>query len=375
MKKYLGYGLITCLGIAFSLLFGPAYILKAAEETGKDAKEIKEASAPQEVVEVTAKKLNIRSGPGLNNPDIHTLGKGDKLVVLEDKEGWIKVQLPPNVPCWIHKKYLEIKGEETGLIRGDKVRVRNLPETGEDNVVGFVTEGMSVKLITNKGDWYKITPPETMTGWVNKKYTHYWGTYERYVEEANELARKNQEKASMKTTNEGRFQKAEELYLGEMNKTDLQQDFREALSLYHQVAESAPESEFGKKAKDRIQQIEPRERILQVYRAEIETGAKKKKDLDDKYNQRIISLLKPQQTQTIYDAEGWVDSVGKLYKRPASFKLTKGDEDLFFIKAPPTVNMDDYYKKYVGIVGKVIKIEGWNMKAIIVEKIDILNEK
>ncbi|MFH1227331.1 MAG: SH3 domain-containing protein [Planctomycetota bacterium] len=374
MRKYLGYGLIACLGIAFSILFGPAQMLKAAEEVA-NPKESKEKKAPQEVVEVTAKKLNIRSGPGLNNPDIHTIGKGDKLVVLEDKEGWIQVQLPSNVPCWIHKKYLEIKGEDTGIIRGDKVRIRTAPDTSDDNTIGYVTAGMSVSLISNKNDWYKITPPETLTGWVNKKYTRYWGTYERYSEMVNDEARKKQESESLKTTNDGRFQKAEELYLKETNKPDLQQDFSEALYLYRQVAESAPESEIGKKSKDRIQQIEPRERLLQVYREEINAAANKKKDADEKHNQRIISLLKPLQTDTIYDAEGWLDSVGKLYKRPSAYKLVKGDEDLVFVKAPPTINLDDYYKKYVGIVGSIVKIEGWNTRAIIVEKIYVLNDK
>lgn len=361
MKRYLSYGLILGLGIVFCSL--PVSLIKAEPTT-----------TPQEVVEVTAKKLNVRTGPGLTNPDIHTLTKGDKLVVLDDKEGWLKVKLPASVPCWIHKKYLDIKGENSGLIRGNQVRVRATPETGDDNVVGYLSEGASVTLIKAKDNWYKILPPEIFSGWVSKKYTRYWGTYERYIEMLTAEAKKQQEAEITKTTNEGKFQKAEELYLKELNKPDLQQDFREALALYRDVAETAPETDLGKKSKDRISQIEPRERILSAYRETMREGSQKKIEVDKDYNEKLIQLLQPKPTQPVYDAEGWVEAVGKLYKRPSAYKLTKGGEDICFIRVSPSVKIDAYYQKHIGICGKFVKDPNWNLKVIVVDKIDILSD-
>jgi uncharacterized protein YgiM (DUF1202 family) len=363
MKRYLNSGLLLGSGIVLCFLLGPANLVKAEP-----------AAPPQEVVEVTAKKLNIRTGPGLTNPEIHTLSKGDKLVVLDDKDGWLKVKLPASVPCWIHKKYLDVKGESQGLIRGSQVRVRSMPETGDDNVVGYLAEGDSVTLVKTKDDWHKIVPPESFSGWLSKKYTRYWGTYERYLEMLTAEAQKQQEAAITKTTNEGKFQKAEELYLKELTKPDLQQDFREALALYQDVAETAPETELGKKSKDRISSIEPREKILSAYRDIMREGTRKKSDIDKACNEELIKLLQPKPTQPVYDAEGWVEAVGKLYRRPSAYKLTKGGEDICFIRVAPSVNMDEFYQKHIGICGKFVKDPNWNLKIIVVDKIDVLSE-
>ncbi|MEK7449076.1 MAG: SH3 domain-containing protein, partial [Planctomycetota bacterium] len=52
------------------------------------------ADEPEYVAEVTVNKLFVRTGPAANYADINVARKGEKLVVLEEKSGWLKVELP-----------------------------------------------------------------------------------------------------------------------------------------------------------------------------------------------------------------------------------------------------------------------------------------
>ncbi|MEW6027539.1 MAG: SH3 domain-containing protein, partial [Planctomycetota bacterium] len=111
----------------------------AEPKTGKpEAK----ASEPEEVVEVTVSKLNLRTGNGTNYAVVKSLTKGEKLVVVNDKLGWLEVRLPEDAKCWITKKYVEMTDKEKamGVVKVGRINVRSRPESGE-NIIGHVSEG------------------------------------------------------------------------------------------------------------------------------------------------------------------------------------------------------------------------------------------
>jgi len=51
------------------------------------------AEAASPVVRVTADSLNVRSGPGTNFPIMTEVRRGTLLVVLNRREGWVRVKL------------------------------------------------------------------------------------------------------------------------------------------------------------------------------------------------------------------------------------------------------------------------------------------
>ncbi len=63
-------------------------------------------------IEVTAKSLNVRSGPGTSYPLITQLKNGMLLTVLGSMENWYVVQLPDNSVGLVNSKYVRTASEQ-----------------------------------------------------------------------------------------------------------------------------------------------------------------------------------------------------------------------------------------------------------------------
>ncbi len=59
---------------------------------------------------VTGDRVNLRSGPGVAYARLARLRRGGSLKVLEDRGGWLKVELPPDVRLWVSARYLDLEG-------------------------------------------------------------------------------------------------------------------------------------------------------------------------------------------------------------------------------------------------------------------------
>ncbi|MFH0887967.1 MAG: SH3 domain-containing protein, partial [Planctomycetota bacterium] len=325
---------------------------------------------PEEVVEVTVQKLNLRTGAGTNYATIQILSKGEKLVVVNDAKGWLEVRLPEDTHCWVTKKYIEItnKDKNEGVVKAGRINIRSKPESGE-NIIGHITEGQTVKIKLEKGEWYQIAPVGTLTGWINKKYTRYWGTYTHYQELKSEEIKKEMTKQGLTEM----FNEAEKLYKDEQEKSILQQNHSDILRLYKEIASQSSDKALVEKCDERIKQIEPKENILKEYRSALEKAKTEKKSIEEKYQARLADLYRQQTAPPLYDARGWLESEGKYIGRPAPYKLTMGGKTLLFLKSP-SVKIDDYYGQYVGVRGKIIDNKPGEAKIIIVDKIELLNE-
>ncbi|MFH0889441.1 MAG: SH3 domain-containing protein [Planctomycetota bacterium] len=328
------------------------------------------AAVPEEVVEVSSQNLNLRTGAGTNYSNIQILSKGERLVVVNDTKGWLEVRLPSDAQCWVTKKYIETtnKDRNEGVVKVGRINVRSKPESGE-NIIGHITESQTVKIKSEKGEWYQIAPVENLTGWVNKKYTRYWGTYGHYLELKSEEVKKDMTKQGLTEM----FNKAEKLYKEEQVKPLLQQNHSEILRLYKEIVSQSPDKALVEKCDERIKQIEPKENILKEYRVALEEAKIEKKSIEEIYQGRVAELYGNKNAPSLYDARGWLESEGKYIGRPASYKLTMGGKTLFFLKSS-SVKIDDYYGQYVGIRGKIIENKPGEAKIIIIDKIEVLNE-
>ncbi|MDI6733418.1 MAG: SH3 domain-containing protein [Planctomycetota bacterium] len=325
---------------------------------------------PQEVVEVTVGKLNLRAGAGTNYPVIRLVAKGEKLVVVNDQKGWLEVRIPENTKCWITKKYVERvdKKKSLGVVKVGRINVRSSPQTGE-NIIGHINEGTTVKITGEKGEWYQITPTDNLTGWTSKKHTRYWGTYKRYLEV---VSQKAQDEMAKQTAMEI-FNQAEQLYQDELQKPPLQQSYATVLRLYKEVIDKSSDKELNEKCSEKIRQLEPKEEILKEYRKVIVKATSDKQAIEKKYKDRLEELYRRATAPEPYNAKGWVESVGKYIGRPSAYKLSMGGKTIFFLKSA-SFNMDDYYCQYVGVRGKIVETKPGQDKIILVDKIDILTE-
>lgn len=328
------------------------------------------AAVPEEVVEVTVQKLNLRTGAGTNYSTIQILSKGETLVVVNDTKGWLEVRLPEDAQCWVTQKYIEItnKDKNEGVVKVGRINVRSKPESGE-NIIGHIIEGQTLKIKSKKGEWYQIAPVETLTGWVNKKYTRYWGTYAHYQELKSEEVKKEITKKSLTEI----FNTVEKLYKEEQEKPLLQQNYSEILRLYKEIVSQSSDKALVEKCDERIKQIEPKENILKEYRTALEEAKIEKKSIEEKYQASLVNLYTKPTAPPLYDARGWLESEGKYIGRPAAYKLTMGGKTLFFLKSP-SIKIDDYYGQYVGVSGNTIENKKGEAKTIIINKIEVLNE-
>jgi uncharacterized protein YgiM (DUF1202 family) len=58
---------------------------------------------PQRTTEIALGFVNLRQGPSMNDKIIRVLKKGTKLTVLEEKMGWLHVQLEDGTEGWVAK--------------------------------------------------------------------------------------------------------------------------------------------------------------------------------------------------------------------------------------------------------------------------------
>ncbi len=73
---------------------------------------------------VIGEGVNLRSGPGVAYARLARLRRGGSLKVLEERGGWLKVELPPDVRLWVSARYLTLEGsspvtEDLAPGRGD----------------------------------------------------------------------------------------------------------------------------------------------------------------------------------------------------------------------------------------------------------------
>ncbi len=123
--------------------------------------------------------LNVRSGPGVSYPIVAGLKYGQKVKVLKRQNGWAQFESPAG---WSSEAYLTFSsnGSTTptdtvpptttagsyGICNTSGLNVRSGPGVSYP-IVGGLTYGQRVKILTHKNGWAQIESP---TGWSNESY-------------------------------------------------------------------------------------------------------------------------------------------------------------------------------------------------------------
>lgn len=138
---------------------------KAKDEGKKD-----EPKSEPYKAEITAKRVNVRSGPGTNYHSLFKASKGYVVIVRGVEGEWARLQVPAGCLLWIHRDYVDLdEASSTGRVTGDNVNVRIAPVEDAD-IVGQVSEGVQVCVTGEEGQWYEIKGPDAASLWVHTSY-------------------------------------------------------------------------------------------------------------------------------------------------------------------------------------------------------------
>lgn len=119
---------------------------------------------------ITGNGVNVRTGAGINNPVITQAYAGGKVKVIENNQGWAKVQLADGSVGYISADYINVTdfANHTGYITGSIVNIRE--GIGTDyKVIGTVSFGQSVTITGENTGWFHIIY-NGMNGYVCGEY-------------------------------------------------------------------------------------------------------------------------------------------------------------------------------------------------------------
>jgi uncharacterized protein YgiM (DUF1202 family) len=307
-------------------------------------------NTPKEGV-LTGDKVRVRTGPGTNHKILIELRKGTKILVLTKEKDWYKIQMPGDVILWVSKNYIkEIKDREglTGEINAKNVNVRTGIGTN-DVKVGQVNKGDKVRIIGSKQGWYKIRPPKGFTAYIFAKYVNLKGTAGT-TQEPGENGESTASTTTQKSTYEQRLEK-----------------LRQKIKILENEAKKIQKvlDEEKKKENELEEKLRKAEELVEGYKAA-------KDEINRKY-QAILEVLKTgSKPKAKYTAEGYVEDIGRLFNPPPAehrLLITRGSEPRYYLRsADASIDLDNYLRKRVGVVGEVVK-EKWGDKEIEIIKV------
>lgn len=172
------------LVIMFAVLSSAGFASGTAQPPDKDSDTPADTTAAAAVpsfpyvAEITEDDIPVRSGPGTNYYICGKLKKSDKVNVVGSQSSWSRVVPPAGSFSWISNRYVSIDPDNpaVGIVTADGIRVYAGSEYKEpihSEILQLkLNRGDEVRFMgAQKGDYYKIAPPEGAYLWVSTKYT------------------------------------------------------------------------------------------------------------------------------------------------------------------------------------------------------------
>ncbi len=109
---------------------------------------------------VTANTLNVRSGYGTSYSKVGTLKNGDKVEIVESKNGWHKIKFNGGYG-YVSGEYINVDGDTSnqiskiGIVTATRLNVRNGYGT-HCYVIGTLKNGDKVEIVESNNGWHKI---------------------------------------------------------------------------------------------------------------------------------------------------------------------------------------------------------------------------
>ncbi len=125
----------------------------------------------QQMVSVSGKEVNLRSGPGTQHPVDWILSHGYPLRVIGRRGSWFEVRDFENDRGWIYRSLTS-----TTPYHIVKVKVANLRSqpTTRSRILAKLAYGDVLRTLTRKSDWVKVQREGGLRGWVARSLLWGW---------------------------------------------------------------------------------------------------------------------------------------------------------------------------------------------------------
>ena len=119
--------------------------------------------------------LNLRKGASTEHNVKEVLDQGENIKILSESNGWYKVKTSDNETGWSYGKYVDAskqEKEEASAVLGTVTEYLNFRKgpSIENEIISVHEKGESVKVLSKKGDWYKVKTSDGEVGWSYRKY-------------------------------------------------------------------------------------------------------------------------------------------------------------------------------------------------------------
>jgi SH3-like domain-containing protein len=121
--------------------------------------------------------VNLREGPGTHYTILSQLPADAPAEVLEEQDGWYRIQTPWESSGWIASHLFEIT---PNVLQGQPPRLGTAGAVGRVNLrsgpgIGHPTieklrDGAVLEVLALEGDWYNVRTPRGTVGWVSAEY-------------------------------------------------------------------------------------------------------------------------------------------------------------------------------------------------------------
>ncbi|MFP4056670.1 MAG: SH3 domain-containing protein [Candidatus Brocadiia bacterium] len=230
---------------------------------------------------VTADRVYVRAGDGINYMVLAVADEGDRVRVRGRRFAWLAIDVPQSCTLWVHKTMLapDQEGDQATVAR-DRVNVRARPQR-EADIVGQLPQGARVSLVDEDGNWAGIAPPPQARAWVHSRYVE--KTSEPEPPQPAAAEGMDAEAAAQ------RLRQAAQMYKEQLAKPPEKRDFDGVLKLYQEVAAQCQDEAVARQAEQTRQRLLKLLDLLQSLKAArqpIEEFKKKYDALEEQYKQR-----------------------------------------------------------------------------------------
>ena len=137
--------------------------------------------------------------------------------------------MPEKSPCYISNDYVDVKVDNTGIVKANRVNVRTGPGLNYSVLLQLSKTDM-VTVVDKRGDWLKIDAPEGAFGWVFSKFIKYYSTEEEFFSEEKKRRKFKQEFADL-----------EKSYQSELSKSpSWEKEFEPFVKAYQKIIDNYP---------------------------------------------------------------------------------------------------------------------------------------
>lgn len=329
--------------------------------------------------EVTVENLNVRLAPKTDPGTIiaSVLRQGDKVVVTGEVDDYYIVRPPRGASVWIYGRHVQRESDGSGRVMVNDAALRLDSRVTADKV-GALQEGARVTILREHLGWYQIAAPDTVRYYAAKRYIRHIGPAAgepvRSAATAAPQPKKVDAEAKALIRQAEKLIEAQNELIAQSRINEV--DFGPVIEAYESAAAAAKTEEVKREAEWGAKNYRNFSNLLVAVRGNLEAAEK----LIESHKQMLARKWETPAPQ--WDATGYVDTVGLIYKRPGSHKLKMADRVVCFLKTKEDdeamrQTLNRFYGKYVGVKGKVSKDpDGWPGSTVIeVESIEEIVQK